>query len=58
VRAAAEDVPPGYAPPDFFSRALQHTDPSLTWDETDRGRKKARGARAHAPAGARRSLLR
>jgi hypothetical protein len=44
IRDTATDVPAGYTPPDFFSRALQHTDPTLTWDETDRGRKKVRAA--------------
>jgi hypothetical protein len=50
VRDTATDVPASYTPPDFFSRALQHTDPTLTWDETGRGRKKVgrRGRRGAA----------
>lgn len=40
VRDAASEVPPSYSPPDLFTGALQHTDPSLTWDETDKRRKK------------------
>lgn len=42
VRDAATEVPGGYTPPDLFTGALQHTDPSLTWDETDKRRKKVR----------------
>ncbi|KAF8059100.1 esf1 [Scenedesmus sp. PABB004] len=40
VRDTASEVPPGYAPPDLFSGALQHTEPKLSWDETDKRRKK------------------
>lgn len=40
VRDAASEVPQHYSPPDLFTGALQHTDPSLTWDETDKRRKK------------------
>jgi hypothetical protein len=40
VRDAATEVPEHYSPPDLFTGALQHTDPSLTWDETDKRRKK------------------
>jgi hypothetical protein len=40
VRDAASDVPPGYAPPDLFTGALQHSDPKLSWDEGDKRRKK------------------
>jgi hypothetical protein len=50
VRDTASDVPSTYTPPDFFSRALQHTDPTLTWDETDRGRKRV-GARRNEGGG-------
>jgi hypothetical protein len=46
VRDAAAEVPPGYTPPDMFTTALQHTDPTLTWDADDRRRKKVR-ARVH-----------
>jgi hypothetical protein len=42
VRDAASDVPPGYAPPDLFTGALQHTDPKLSWDEGDKRRKQVR----------------
>jgi hypothetical protein len=42
VRDAASEVPPGYAPPDLFTGALQHTDPKLSWDEGDKRRKKVR----------------
>ena len=40
MRDAATTVPAGYSPPDLFTGALQHTDPTLTWDETDKRRKK------------------
>jgi hypothetical protein len=40
VRDAATEVPQHYSPPDLFTGALQHTEPSLTWDETDKRRKK------------------
>lgn len=43
VRDSAAEVPPGYTPPDLFTGALQHTDPKLSWDETDTRRKKVRG---------------
>lgn len=42
VRDTASEVPPGYAPPDLFTGALQHTDPKLSWDEGDKRRKKVR----------------
>jgi hypothetical protein len=54
VRDAATSVPGGYSPPDLFTGALQHTDPTLTWDETDKRRKKVcAGARAWGQTGVR-----
>ncbi|DBA79259.1 TPA: hypothetical protein ACH3X1_009072 [Trebouxia sp. C0004] len=41
VRDKAEEVPPDYAPPDFTTAALQHTNVKLTWDADDDTRKKA-----------------
>ncbi|DBA93140.1 TPA: hypothetical protein ACH3X2_003452 [Trebouxia sp. C0005] len=41
VRDTAEEVPPDYAPPDFTTAALQHTNVKLTWDADDDTRKKA-----------------
>ena len=41
VRDTAEQVAPDYAPPDFTTAALQHTNVKLTWDADDDTRKKA-----------------
>lgn len=41
VRDTAEEVPADYAPPDFTTAALQHTNVKLTWDADDDTRKKA-----------------
>lgn len=41
MRDAAEEVPADYAPPDFTTAALQHTNVKLTWDADDDTRKKA-----------------
>ena len=41
VRDIAEAVPADYAPPDFTTAALQHTNVKLTWDADDDTRKKA-----------------
>jgi len=41
VRDTAEEVPRDYAPPDFTTAALQHTNVKLTWDADDDTRKKA-----------------
>jgi len=41
VRDTAEEVPSDYAPPDFTTAALQHTNVKLTWDADDDTRKKA-----------------
>ena len=41
VREAAGEVPPGYEPPLFFTRSLQHTRVESTWDEDDPARRKA-----------------
>ena len=41
VRDTAEEVPVDYAPPDFTTAALQHTNVKLTWDADDDTRKKA-----------------
>lgn len=40
VRDAASDIPPDYEPPVFETKALQHTNVKLTWDEDDPDRKK------------------
>ena len=40
VRDRASSVPSGYEPPRFKSKTLQHTKPSLTWDEDSVDRKK------------------
>lgn len=41
VRDTAQEVPADYAPPDFTTAALQHTNVKLTWDADDDSRKKA-----------------
>ena len=41
MRDAATELPPGYAPPTFQTRALQHTSVELTWDRGDDSRKQA-----------------
>ena len=41
VRDCATEVPADYAPPDFTTAALQHTNVKLTWDADDDTRKKA-----------------
>ena len=41
VHNKAESVPGDYAPPDFTTAALQHTNVKLTWDADDDTRKKA-----------------
>ena len=41
LRDAANGVPADYAPPDFSTNALQHTNVKLTWDADDDNRKKA-----------------
>lgn len=41
VRDTAREVPADYAPPDFTTAALQHTNVKLTWDADDDSRKKA-----------------
>lgn len=50
VRDSASDVPAGYEPVAFKSKALQHTCPELTWDADDPDRAKALAAAAAAPA--------
>ncbi|XP_065835027.1 ESF1 homolog isoform X2 [Oscarella lobularis] len=39
--SVAEDIPAGYKPPEFATSALQQTQVTLTWDETDYKRQKA-----------------
>uniref|UniRef100_A0A1D2AGV6 Uncharacterized protein n=2 Tax=Auxenochlorella protothecoides TaxID=3075 RepID=A0A1D2AGV6_AUXPR len=43
VRDTAEELPIDYAPPNFQTKALQHTNVDLTWDAVDSGRKQALG---------------
>ncbi|KFM22623.1 Pre-rRNA-processing protein esf1 [Auxenochlorella protothecoides] len=45
VRDTAEELPIDYAPPNFQTKALQHTNVDLTWDAVDSGRKQALGRR-------------
>jgi predicted glycoside hydrolase/deacetylase ChbG (UPF0249 family) len=40
VRDSATSVPSEYEPPMVFNLSLQHTDPKLTWDADDEGRKR------------------
>ncbi|GAX82620.1 hypothetical protein CEUSTIGMA_g10046.t1 [Chlamydomonas eustigma] len=40
VRDSASSVPTEYEPPVIFNLSLQHTDPKLTWDADDEGRKR------------------
>ena len=40
MRDEASDIPSTYEAPMFKSKALQHTKPTLTWDEDDDSRKK------------------
>lgn len=40
VREVATSVPSGYKPPEVGIAAMLHTNPKLTWDAEDEGRKK------------------
>ncbi|GFH25258.1 NUC153 domain-containing protein [Haematococcus lacustris] len=51
IRDVATSVPADYAPPQSFNTSLQHTDPSLTWDAEDEGRKRVLQKKALLLAG-------